>query len=137
MRNGNQTNKFCFRRLYSILVLLLSLTSCSHTMRGTVAMKVNDEQAHIGLGSTEVKEGDHVRLFKNECTRETGPWAGRWAGQTHGTGLSNDSSYARGPACRKVDMGSATVTRVLNEQYSIVQVDPGVRFEEGMIVEKR
>ena len=94
-----------------LFVSILSLAGCSHSlMRGTVAMKVNDKEAHICMGDGEVKVGDKVTLFRNDCRPKGG--------------------------CKKVDAGEGSVTQVLNEHYSAIQVTKGT-FEEGTIVEKR
>jgi hypothetical protein len=36
----------------------------------------------------------------------------------------------------QVKLGEGRVVRTLNEHYSVVEVDPGVEFEEGATVEK-
>ena len=95
---------------------LVVLTGCSHyTMRGTVAMKLNDNEAHVCMDDNEVKPGDRITLYRNACTR-----------------ASRDSA----PFCKKVELGKGTVTRNLNEHYSLVKFDNGVKFEEGSFVEK-
>lgn len=100
-----------------------SLAGCAHsTMRGSVAMKGNDEEAHVCMGDKEVKPGDKVALFKNVCTSPKA--AGRNA---DGGGFGG---------CKKVKLGEGVVERTLNEHYSVVKVNPGVQFEEGTIVEK-
>ena len=99
---------------------ILLLSACAHqAMRGTVAMKVSNEEAHVCLGDKEVQSGDKVTLFKNQCTSP------KAAGQG-GTGSH----------CEKVKIGEGEVTRTLNAHYSVVQVKPGVLFEEGTLVEK-
>ncbi|MGK5087348.1 hypothetical protein WDW86_07300 [Bdellovibrionota bacterium FG-2] len=83
-------------------------------------MKISDTEAHIGLGSNEVKVGDRVTILKNECQRPPAVWSG----------VKTD------PLCSKVRIGEATILRSLNEDYSVAKVDPGVLFKEMMIVEK-
>jgi hypothetical protein len=100
-------------------VLIMAITGCAHeAMRGSVAMKVSDDEAHVCLGDKEVKVGDKVELFKNICTSPKAARAGDAAG------------------CRREKLGEGAVTRTLNDHYSIVKVNPGVAFEEGNIVEK-
>lgn len=110
----------------SLVVALFSaslLAGCAHsTMRGSVAMKANDGEAHVCMGDKEVKAGDRVALFKNVCT-----------GARSG-GRIGDS--AAPTSCTKKKLGEGTVERALNEHYSVVKVDPGVQFEEGTVVEK-
>ena len=97
---------------------LILFVGCSHgPMRGEVAMKVNDREAHIGLGDKEVHPGDRVLLFKNVCNIRSG-------------GKSGFSG------CEKVRVGEGQVIQTLNENYSVIQVTPGTPTDEGIIVEK-
>jgi len=109
------------KRIFGLSTLaLVSLFGCAHsTMRGTVAMKVSDNEAHVCMGDNEVKAGDKIALFKNECTGARGGREGN-AG-----------------SCKKVKIGDGVVERTLNEHYSLVRVSPGVSFEEGTVVEKQ
>ena len=103
-----------------LFVLVLSgvgLVGCAHTaMRGSVAMKGDNQEAHVCLGDNEVKVGDRVSLYKNQCNGRGGK-----AGDI---------------VCQKIPLGGGEVTRLLNRHYSVVKVDPGVLFEEGTVVEK-
>lgn len=81
-------------------------------------MKVNEQTAHVCLGNNEVKKGDKVAILINECEREP------------------SSGYRLRP-CRKVMLGEGTVTETLNEHYSVVQAEHGLKLEEGMLVERR
>jgi len=106
------------------VVALLALVGCAHgTMRGSVAMKASDDEAHVCMGDNEVKAGDKVALYKNVCT------GGK------GRGRAGDAGDFGG--CKKVALGDGVVERTLNEHYSVVKVSPGVQFEEGTIVEKK
>jgi hypothetical protein len=103
----------------TILMVLtaLSLGGCAHgVMRGSVAMKTSDREAHICMGNDEVKVGDKVAAYRNNCPAK---------------GRSGD-----GGICTKVRMGEGTVTKALNEHYSVVTFEPGVSFDEGTFVEK-
>ena len=100
--------------------LVSGLSGCAHSMmRGSVAMKINDEEAHVCMGDNEVKAGDRVALYKNECR-------GKGSSRADGGGTN----------CQKVKIGEGEVTRTLNEHYSVVRVSPGTSFEEGTVVEK-
>jgi hypothetical protein len=92
-------------------------------MRGSVAMKVSDTEAHVCMNKSEVKVGDRVTLFRNNCPSK-GP-----------RGRNGDGGEAGG--CTKVQLGQGTVTENLNEHYSVVKFDQGVQFEEGTFVEKK
>ncbi len=100
--------------------LTLALAGCSHgLMRGSVAMKVSDTEAHVCLDDTEAKVGDRVTLFKSKCS---------------GGGSKGGGS---GRSCEKVQLGQGTVTEILSHHYSVVKFDAGVPFDEGTFVEKR
>lgn len=104
------------------LLGMVGLMGCAHgTMRGSVAMKASEDEAHVCMGKNDVNQGDRVALFKNVCTGNKG---------------SQLSGPRDGGTCTKVALGHGTVLRTLNEHYSVVKVDSGVQFEEGAIVEK-
>ena len=99
----------------------LTLVGCAHElMRGSVAMKVSDSEAHVCM--EDAKLGEKVTLFKNVCTGPKG-------GSRSGLGDSRN--------CEKVKLGQGIVTEILNHHYSVVKFDSGVPFEEGTFVEKR
>ena len=109
-------------KVLTALILSVSLMGCAHgTMRGSVAMKASDQEAHVCLGDSEVKAGDPVALYKNVCSG------------SKGGGKSGEGSNG---GCTKVKLGEGVVERTLNEHYSVVKVNPGVQFQEGTIVEK-
>lgn len=85
--------------------------------RAAVVMKVGDTEAHVCMGRGEVRPGDRVALFENICQLPKQP----------GKGI--------GPWCTKRKTGEGTVTRAINEHYSVIEVDPGSTFREGTIVE--
>ena len=94
------------------------LVGCAHsTMRGTVAMKATDDEVHVCMGDKEVKAGDLVAFFFNQCKGAGG-------------------KETRDRVCTKVRLGEGEVVRSLNEHYSVVRPNPGVKVEEGTIVEK-
>ncbi|MEK7690291.1 MAG: hypothetical protein AAB425_04650 [Bdellovibrionota bacterium] len=102
------------------IVALLALSGCAHgMMRGTVAMKMNDQEAHVCLGDNEVKAGDKVSFFKNDCP------------------VKGKASTDAGRECRMLNLGEGEVIRTLNEHYSLVRADAGVKFEEGTLVQKK
>ncbi len=106
--------------MFKVAVVLISgalvLSSCaSKVHRGVVAMKVDDNTAHVGLTKNEVTIGDHVELYGNRCTK----------GKT-----------VQERQCEKYGKGHGVVTGVMNENYSVVKFDSGVSFQEGDFVEK-
>lgn len=92
------------------------IVGCAHQlMRGTVAMRISDEEAHICLGEGEVKPGDKVAIWKNNCNRTT----------------TGKASF-----CRLERVGEGEVTKILNEHYSVMRVPAGTTFDEGTFVQK-
>ena len=92
----------------------MTATACgSHTtMRGSVVMKIDETEAHVCLGKDEVKVGDSVHLFHNDCT-------GGKASQ-----------------CRRVAIADGQVVQLLNEHYSLVRFPAGTAFAEGDTIER-
>ena len=111
-----------WRLAFLVSTVLLFSSSCAHTHRATIAMKVNESEAHVGLGSGEVKKGDSIALYKNKCVRPLGG--------IH-QGVHND------PVCEKVKVGEGRIIEVLNAQFSVAQIAPGAEFDEGTVVEKQ
>jgi hypothetical protein len=106
-----------------VMVTLMAAAACTPAAhRGSVAMKVSEREAHVCMGVGEVKAGDRVALYRDECDRSGLP-----------------SKGVRGvpeARCNRVRLGEGVVVRTLNEHYSVVEVDSGVSFEEGTTVEK-
>ena len=99
------------------IMMVLALTGCAHSqMRGNVAMKISEDEAHICLGSEQVKVGDKIELYRNQC---------------------NHSKLAEVNSCKMVELGEGEITKVLNEHYSVMKVNSGVKFEEGTLVQKK
>lgn len=112
------------KKFASLLTFAFIFTGCAHqTMRGSVAMKTSESDAHVCLGEGEVKVGDKVTLFRNECTKRP-------------TGAKIVSRPNVETFCEKRELGHGTVQQILNKHYSLVKFDPGVQFEEGTFVEK-
>jgi len=90
------------------------------SMRGSVAMKTTEREAHVCLGDGSVEVGDRVKAFRSECVSIGGQ--GERAG-----GKVN---------CKMVSIGGGKVVGILNSHYSTVEFDEGVTFAEGTIVQK-
>ena len=105
-----------------LVIWAISLFGCAHgLMRGSVAMKTSENEAHVCLGNEEAKVGERVTAYRNDCP-------------TKGSArLGNDG----GGSCRKVKLGEGTITELLNEHYSVVRFDSNVAFNEGTFVEKQ
>ena len=102
-----------------LLGIAALLTGCAGSVhRGVVAMKVSDTAAHVCVGKEEVKVGDKLALYRNECRK------------------GSMGSKAKKTTCTKEKLGTGTVTEILNEHYSVVEVQSGVQFREGDVVER-
>jgi hypothetical protein len=90
-------------------------------MRGSVAMKVSDTEAHVCLGDQEVKVGDKVTAYQNVCSK-----------------IANSSTRSENAVqCKKTKIGYGEVTGLINNHYSLVKFEDNVKFNEGTIVEKQ
>jgi hypothetical protein len=125
MQNSEPTNKERNMNLRTVLVAasVFALAGCATggVNRGHVVMKTAEEEAHVALGSNEVKVGDHVELYHNECTRTGG------GGEKGGGGPRS---------CKKVSTGHGEVKEVLSPDYVAVKFPEGTKFTEGDTVEK-
>jgi hypothetical protein len=108
------------KKLVLLAISFFAFAGCAHNaMRGSVAMKTSEDEAHVCLGDNEVKAGDKVSLFKNVCT-------GKGGKATEGGGV-----------CEKKYLGDGEITQLLNQHYSVMKVAKGVTFDEGTIVERQ
>ena len=109
--------------LFALLAAGL-LAGCAPAVhRGSVAMKLSENEAHICLGKGDVKEGDKITLFRNVCSKNT----------QVGT---KGSQIAGGPRCELRRIGEGQIATLLNNHYSVASFGAGIQFEEGDIVEK-
>lgn len=101
-------------------VVAAGLSGCAthSVMRGSVAMKVSDTDAHVCMNRDEVKAGDHVVLYKNVCEQV------------------DKGKDKVGAMCKKVEAGHGEITQILNDHYSAVKFPVGTKFSEGDVVEK-
>lgn len=98
------------------IAVIAMLSGCvATTPRGVVAMKISDSDAHVCLRKQEVKEGETVVIYRNVCERNTGKPA-----------------FSR---CELRQQGTGQITDRLNDHYSVVHFDNGVKFNEGDVVE--
>ena len=98
----------------AVLVLVLAFNSLAMAgvQQGGVTLKIDSSNAQIDLGDHSVRMGDKVVLYKETCQ---GP---------------------KVSLCKKEKVGTATVSKVLNEKASEIKTDGNMALEEGMIVER-
>lgn len=100
----------------------LILTSCAHNfMRGTVAMKTDNKTAHVCLGDNDVKVGDKIDFYSNQCSGFTG-------GREGGGDVRE---------CKMEILGTGTITKLINSHYSEVTTDGSFKLSEGTLVQKQ
>ena len=102
------------------VLFLLELTGCvmARPKRGNVAMKISEKEAHICLGSKDLKPGDKIEFLFNDCT-QNGEKTPRVAG-----------------LCELVPLGRGVVIKTINSHYSAVKTDGSFSFSEGTLVQK-
>lgn len=81
-------------------------------IQGDVTMKINTSHGLVNIGENKVAPGDRVIFFKKHCVG------------------------AKLPVCKSEKVGGGRIVRVLNENYSEIEVEGGVTFQEGYIVKK-
>ena len=104
-------------RLSIAFLLCLALSACATTRtRGVVAMKIDDRTAHVCVRKVEVRVGDRMGLYRNQCTRTPPPRP-----HVH---------------CDMTLVGEGTLTELLNEHYAILVFDKPTDYREGDLIEK-
>jgi hypothetical protein len=102
--------------LVSLLAVALwsidSLGAVRTATQGDITLKINPSRAQVNLGEYSLVRGQRVGVFKKSC------------------------SGAKLPVCTLNRVGTARVTRILNNQYAEITMDPGVRFREGYVVQR-
>ncbi len=106
--------------LLLVALSVLAFTGCTQTMpQGTVAMKIDATTAHVCIRAQEVKVGDTIGLYRNECKK---------------TMLSSKGSNVN--SCDLIKVGQGRISSILNSHYSEAQFPANVEFKEGDVVEK-
>lgn len=110
----------------TVLALTFLLGGCAaHTnMRGSVVMKISEQEAHVCLGNGEVHEGSELQLYRNDCKGSRGG--------AHGAHLVEPTD-----TCKRALVATGRISRVLNEHYSVAQFPAGTSFQEGDTVEAK
>lgn len=108
--------------ILSVPFILASCASTNHKyMRGSVAMKLDNKTAHVCLGDNEVKTGDKVLFYYNDC-EQIDPEVAEVGGLK---GL-----------CTLKKLGTGEVTKIHNSHYSTVKTDGSFKFKEGTLVQR-
>ncbi len=106
----------------TFLILGACATRGAHegTHRGSVVMKMENGEAHVCLGNTQVQTGDSVTLIRHECKSR------RLGGKNGGVDIE----------CTPKTLGVGTVVKVYDQHYSVAKFPEDLGFKEGDIVEK-
>ena len=90
-----------------------------HKIEGREEKSEIPEGIRVNIGSSEVKTGDSVDVFKRKCVKS----------KMHHRGASAET-------CTTTKLGEAVVTKVLTSDVAIVSPQPGLSMESDMYVEK-
>lgn len=102
--------------LFAPMALISGLMACAQNPPArTVTFQVREEKVYVTPGKGELKTGDKVAIFHQECP----------SNPKGGSGF-----------CKKIQVSQGEVTKVLNGGYVMIQLPPGVIVQEGEIVEK-
>ena len=103
---------------FSIVILSIFVAACAPAVhRGLVAMKIDEEIAHVCVDKNEVKPGDRIVLYRNIC----------------------DQFAPKDPRrinCTKHKIGDGLIIELLNEHYAIAKFPNETGFREGDMVER-
>ena len=106
------------RKTFGLVILSIFVAACSPALhRGFVAMKIDEEIAHVCVDKNEVRPGDQVILYRNVCNSLT-------------------PKDPRRLSCEKQKIGIGVITEILNEHYSVAKFPSGTGFREGDMVER-
>ncbi len=109
-----------FMKTVLLILFVTSLVSCAskHTMmRGSVALKIDENKGIACLESDQVRPGMKLTLLNNDCNQNST--------------LGKDGI----PNCRLVEAGVVEVTRIINDHYSEFKTLSDAKFSEGSIIQ--
>lgn len=107
-------------KFFSLMVIVLVSVSCAskhESMKGSVALKIDESKGIACLAPDSVSVGDGITFYKTVCTRQ-GPKEG-----------ASD--------CSMVKIGNGKITKLINDHYSEFETSSDVKFEEGSLVESK
>lgn len=111
---------FKFKLLSFFVLASLLVGGCStnrhESMKGSVAMKINDSKGVACLFGEGPRVGDKLTLFQNQCSDVP------------------KGKDGAGVNCKMVEAGEASITRMLNDHYAEFVTKQNVPFEEGYII---
>lgn len=111
------------KKLMSLIILTVSISfGCAHyhEVEGEEKKSEIPEGVRVNIGSTEVKEGDTVDIFKKKCPK-----------------VKQSSKFnPHDHPCNSQKVGSSTVIKVLTKDTAIIKVPAEFKVESDMTVEK-
>ena len=104
------------KKRINILIGLLSvaLVGCSTTRKPEVAMKIDDNVAHVSFAPDTLKTGDKIKIVREQCAVPP-------------TTLRSRNK----PGCKETMLGKGYLVEVLNDHYGVAKLDAPVQFKEG------
>ena len=110
-----------FRTSAIFLSSALLLVGCAHHhVVETMPSEGDTTEAKVDIGSKDVNVGDKLDVFKRVCTRRTR--------------LGTPGST---PHCQEVRVGEAQVTKLLDENHSIVKPEGELKLEKSMSIKRK
>lgn len=107
-------------KFFFLLILAFVSVSCAtkhQSMKGSVALKINETKGIACLSPDSVKVGDDVSFYKTVCKT-----------RVPREGVSD---------CSMVKIGKGKITKLVNDHYSEFEVTNDVNFEEGSLIESK
>lgn len=107
-------------KIFCLLIIAFVSVSCAtrhESMKGSVALKIDETKGIACLASDSVKVGDGIAFYKTECKK-----------QNPKEGISD---------CSMVKIGNGKITKLVNNHYSEFEASGDVKFEEGSLVESK
>ena len=105
-------------KFFYLLIIAFVSVSCAtrhESMKGSVALKIDETKGIACLALDSVKVGDSIAFYKTECIKESAK-----------EGISN---------CSMLKIGNGEITKLVNDHYSEFKVTNDVKFEEGSLIE--
>lgn len=105
-------------KLLMMQIVILILVGCAAQNR--VVAKIGDTQAQVRVEHGDLGPGDRVTLYRKKCIQ-------RFTGTK--PVIQSD--------CTKEKIGEGRVAEALSDRDFVINLDPGVAFQKGDIVERQ
>jgi hypothetical protein len=104
-------------------------------MRGSVAKKLSSTKALVCLGDNDVEIGDLIKFQRSECSRPI-PSSNIGMHEITEVGSTVEHTGYGQSQCELIYLGQGKVVKLVNEHFSIVDIENEFDFGESTQVEK-